>query len=433
VAITFDQFFWSLSQQESGGNYGAVGIWTGGDRAYGKFQIMGNSIPGWTKAYYGKALTPQQFLNNPAAQEATARGRLQSYWNRYGGARGAAAAWYGGEGNAHNDMSTKSQYGGPSIKDYVDQIISRAGGAPSGGGEVTKVGSLTVPKLDAAELAEQYGFTSAFLNSNSELKKLFQQAVKEGMSTDKFSAKLKDTSWFKNNSESQRKFLVLKFTDPATANSQYDQAKTNARVIAEKMGIRDKWTDKYVQNAAYQMVSRGWSEAQVRNYLGQYINLDKNVHQGEAGEIWNELASYQYSMGVQMSGDWFAQATRSTIRGLSSIQDYKNLIQNQAAAQFPQWSKQINSGQTVADIAQPYMQSMSQILELPAGSVNLFDPTIKSSLNWTNPATAKKEAMPLWQYENTLRQDPRWKKTTNAQNSLMQVGHQVLADFGVKY
>jgi hypothetical protein len=42
-------------------------------------------------------------------------------------------------------------------------------------------------------------------------------------------------------------------------------------------------------------------------------------------------------------------------------------------------------------------------------------------------------AKPLWQFENELRSDPRWKKTQNAQDSLMQVGHQVLADFGLKY
>ncbi|HEY6022254.1 MAG TPA: hypothetical protein VIY48_21015 [Candidatus Paceibacterota bacterium] len=430
MAVTFEQFFWSIAQQESGSNYGALGVWTGGDRAYGKYQVMGNNVPGWTKAYYGKSLTPQQFLNNPSAQEAVARGKLQSYFNKYG-ARGAAAAWY--SGNPNMSESTRSQYGGPSVKSYVDQVISRAGGAPSDAGGVTKVGSLTVPTLSAAELAEEYGFTSAFLNSNGELKRLFNQAVKEGMNATKFAAKLKNTDWWKTHSDSEKKYLTLKYTDPATAKASYSQAEVTARAIAEKMGIRDQWTDKYVSQAAYNLVAKGWNESQVRNYLGQYINLDKNVHQGEAGEIWNELAQYQYSMGVEMSGDWFAKATRSTVRGLSSIQDYKNLILNQAAAQFPQWSKQLNAGQTVADIAQPYMQSMAQILELPGGSVNLFDPTVKSALNWTNPATAKKEAMPLWQYENTLRNDPRWKKTTNAQNSLMQVGHQVLADFGVKY
>jgi hypothetical protein len=79
------------------------------------------------------------------------------------------------------------------------------------------------------------------------------------------------------------------------------------------------------------------------------------------------------------------------------------------------------------------MQSMSQILELPQGSINLFDPTIKQALDYKNPTTLQSEAKPLWQFENEIRNDPRWRKTQNAQNSIMQVAHQVLADFGVKY
>ena len=115
------------------------------------------------------------------------------------------------------------------------------------------------------------------------------------------------------------------------------------------------------------------------------------------------------------------------------MQDMKSQILNKAKASFPQWTKQLEGGQTVADIASPYLQSMSEILELPPGSVNLFDTTVKKALNYTNPGTLAKEAKPLWQFENELRADPRWRKTKNAQDSLFQVGHQVLADFGFKY
>jgi hypothetical protein len=78
------------------------------------------------------------------------------------------------------------------------------------------------------------------------------------------------------------------------------------------------------------------------------------------------------------------------------------------------------------------MQSMSQILELPAGSINLFDPTIKSALQAKDKATGANAVKPIWQFENDLRSDSRWKSTQNAQNSMMQVAHQVLSDFGVK-
>lgn len=56
---------------ESGGRYDAIGPRTkSGDRAYGKYQVMGSNLPQWTQAALGKVLTPDQFLADPNAQEA---------------------------------------------------------------------------------------------------------------------------------------------------------------------------------------------------------------------------------------------------------------------------------------------------------------------------------------------------------------------------
>lgn len=434
MSITFEQFFSAIVEQESGGSYSAIGPQTSYGHAYGKYQVLGSNIPGWTKKYYGKSLTPQQFLSNHAAQDAVARGVLKSYWNKYG-ARGAAAAWYGGPGSAHLDQSTRPQQGGPSIKGYVDSVMANAAKYPAGGGSaLSTTGGGAVPKLSDQELAEQYGFASSFLNSNPELKDLFKQAVKDTWSTDKFQAKLRNTKWWKTHSKDEREWLMQLKTDPATAKQTMSQANTHVMQLANQMGmVMTADAKKKLQTAAYNMVAKGWDDSQLRNYIGQYVYFNNGNAQGEGGETMQQLKEYAYSMGVNMSGKWYADNTRLVLRGMASVQDFKNDIMNKAKAQFPQWNKQIDAGQTVADIANPYMQSMSQILELPSGSINLFDPTIKKALNYTNPGNLQKEAKPLWQFENELRADPRWKKTKNAQDSLFQVGHQVLADFGFKY
>jgi hypothetical protein len=434
VAITFEQFFSAIVEQESGGNYKAVGVQTRYGRAYGKYQVLDSNIPNWTKKYYGKSLTPQQFLNNPRAQDAVARGVLQSYFNRYG-ARGAAAAWYGGPGSAHLDQSTAPQQGGPSIKGYVDNVMKNAAKYPPGGSSDNfSTGSSATPKLSSAELAEQYGFVSSFLNSNKELKNLFQDAVAGGWSADKFQAKLRNTKWWKSHSKDEREWLLQLKADPATAKQEMSQAKVKIKQLANQMGmVMTKDIQKYLDKAAYNMVALGWDESQLRYYLGQYVSFKGETLQGEGGEAINEMREYAYSMGVQLGDTWYTDRARNILRGVATIQDYKSEIMNKAKASFPQWTKQIEAGQSVADIASPYMQSMAQILELPQGSVNLFDSTIKKALNYTNPGNLQKEAKPLWQFENELRSDPRWKKTKNAQDSLFQVGHQVLADFGFKY
>lgn len=125
-------------------------------------------------------------------------------------------------------------------------------------------------------------------------------------------------------------------------------------------------------------------------------------------------------------------ASRNVISGLATQQDFESQLRNQAKAAYSFWSKQIDAGQSVSDLASPYTQTMSQLLELPPGSVNLFDPTIKLALQHRDN-TGKSIVKPLWEFENEIRNDPRWKKTNNAQNSMMQVAHQVLSDFGVTY
>ena len=61
----------AISGIESGGNYSALGPKTkSGDQAYGKYQVMGANIPQWSQEALGKPLTPDQFLADPAAQDA---------------------------------------------------------------------------------------------------------------------------------------------------------------------------------------------------------------------------------------------------------------------------------------------------------------------------------------------------------------------------
>jgi cell wall-associated NlpC family hydrolase len=118
----FNSFFQAIAGQESGGNYNAINPSTG---AMGKYQILPGNIPGWSAAYLGVSWTPQEFLNDPAKQDALARAVLGNYYQQYG-PRGAAAAWYSGNPALANDYSSQSN--GPSIGDYVDQVMARTTG-----------------------------------------------------------------------------------------------------------------------------------------------------------------------------------------------------------------------------------------------------------------------------------------------------------------
>lgn len=115
--------------KESGGNYNAVNPDSG---ALGIGQVMPENVGPWTQKYLGKTLTPQQFLNDRAAQDAVVNGRFNDMLKDQAAAgfsgeqmiRRAAAVWYSGQAKLWND--TKPQYSKgrryPSIAEYTQAI-----------------------------------------------------------------------------------------------------------------------------------------------------------------------------------------------------------------------------------------------------------------------------------------------------------------------
>lgn len=284
------------------------------------------------------------------------------------------------------------------------------------------------------ELAEEYGFVLGLINSDKSLKDLFEKAQKKKYSADKFQAELRDTTWFKTHSQTEQQFLVKQFGDPASAKQEFSAAKLHVTQLGAQLGITwDAANKKRLESWAYNAAAKGWTDEQLRYEMGKYISFANDNWNGQGGETQEKLRDFAYNMGVKMSDSWYDNASRAIVRGVGVEQTFQSEIRKQAKALFPQWSKEIDAGHSVADIANPYLSSMSQILELAPGSINLFDPTVTKALQYKDPKTGVNAAKPLWQFEADLRNDPRWKQTQNAQNTMMQTTHQILADFGLKY
>jgi hypothetical protein len=120
-----DRFGRAIAGIESGGKYDLTGpVTKSGDRAYGKYQIMGNNIPDWSRAALGTAMTPQQFLADPNAQEAVFKHRFGQYVDKYG-PTGAAKAWFAGEGGMNNPNA--SDLYGTTVASYARRFNAGLG------------------------------------------------------------------------------------------------------------------------------------------------------------------------------------------------------------------------------------------------------------------------------------------------------------------
>jgi hypothetical protein len=288
----------------------------------------------------------------------------------------------------------------------------------------------TTPNLDANTLANEYGMTAAMLQAYPELNALFQQAVAGQWDAAKFTAELQNTQWFQTMPDTTRKAITMQYTDPASYAKLWGDTQVHIQQLAGAMGVNPyDWGT--IQQVAAKVIFNGWSDEQARTELGLHLNFGNGgMVGGSAGVTMQNLNTYAYQMGIKNSDDWTRQQVINISRGLGTEQDAKNAIMQQAEAQFPQYADQIKAGQTVDSLAAPYTQSMTQILEIPAGQVNLFDPTIRNAMSYKNP-NGSGSAEPLWQFQNGLRQDPRWGQTQNAQDAAMGTAHKVLQDFGL--
>jgi hypothetical protein len=110
----------SIGKFESGGKYTALGPWTKkGDRAYGKYQVMGNNIPVWSREALGYSVTPEQFLSNPQIQDQIAHHKMSQYYNKYGNVNDVASLWFSGRparGNNSKDIL------GTSVPQYIAAV-----------------------------------------------------------------------------------------------------------------------------------------------------------------------------------------------------------------------------------------------------------------------------------------------------------------------
>ena len=138
----------AISGIESGGNYAATGpVTRTGDRAYGKYQVMGANVGPWTKEVLGQAMTPQQFLADPQAQDAVFNAKFGQYAQKYG-PEGAARAWFAGESGMNNPNARDQN--GTTVQGYANKFDAAMAGQgqpamPGAAAPATKVPATSAP------------------------------------------------------------------------------------------------------------------------------------------------------------------------------------------------------------------------------------------------------------------------------------------------
>ncbi|MDP9611546.1 hypothetical protein [Streptomyces demainii] len=228
--------------------------------------------------------------------------------------------------------------------------------------------------------------------------------------------------------------MTTKYTDPATFNQNWKNAQYKINQLAVQVGVgnlinRRGQSSALLKEAIYNSLALGWSDARIKDWLGSRAKVNDGIMWGEAGEAWDKLHEIAYLNGMKYSTDWYKRNAVGIASGKGTIETVEDHIRSQAAARFKNFANQIKAGQNAMDLAAPYIKSLSTLLEIPETDVDLFEKHIYNAMAGDHAG----QNFPLWQFENYVRNDPRWKKTNNARESMMTVARQVAKDFGMAY
>lgn len=309
---------------------------------------------------------------------------------------------------------------------------SRGGGTPSPPRE-RPAPKEEEKKLSLDELAAQYGYAAAFFKSNSELKKLIQQAVKEQWSTAKFQAKFQATKWYRRHTASARTWLELEARDPKEADRRVSEQLRAIRNEANQLGIvLSKGRAKKMAREALMM---GWSAQLITDAIVEEFKYAPGETRGAAATMETFIKDTAADYGVRVSdgrvGNWLTK----TLRGDFTEDNLTDFITDMARSRYPGLANYFDQGLTTADVAEPYRQSYSQLLEVAFDTVDLFDPLVQKALQGTRKAAAKQgeppEIQSLYEFERDVRKDSRWQFTKNARKSTLDTTIGILRDWGI--
>lgn len=307
----------------------------------------------------------------------------------------------------------------------------------NGDGEVTKeekqAWKATQPdRVSREELAENYDFALSVIFANKELRDLFLEAFNDRSgqwTADRFQAALKNTDWWKKGKYWRDAFYIEK-----EGIEWEEQTKTARRVIsarANELGVTLSEGD--LKRLARQYLYEGWFDGPRSAFLDDALT----EFMGEAPGVGDQdyaaelrAMAFQYGIEKMLDESWYANAVRSLTRRETTMERLMAEIREKAKSKYPALSKMIDNGESVRSSMKGYLGSMASILELDEGLIDLDDPTLRQVLTAQNGEDGLPALMTLYDFEASLRKDPRWQRTKNGRQTIVNTAQSFLQSLG---
>jgi len=173
----------------------------------------------------------------------------------------------------------------------------------------------------------------------------------------------------------------------------------------------------------------------LNKYLKQYANDQlaavalgdpkaiANINRGSFGITYTTLKNAYANNGIPMNVGELGRLSVESSLNPKVLESNINLINLQAKTYYPALADKIDKGFTVKQLLSPYLNSRANILEEDADGIDLKE--------LQDVAKDPKGLMGLYDYEVSLRKNPKWRFTKNAQDSLGSLGRDLTKMFGL--
>jgi hypothetical protein len=153
---------------------------------------------------------------------------------------------------------------------------------------------------------------------------------------------------------------------------------------------------------------------------------------GTFDQAVTRLRDFALNNGIDLTEDYIGKTSQQIATGQTTIDTVLgDLRDTHVARAYPGFSKQIMAGQDVRTIADPYIAKMANILEVDPNTVSLSDPTLAKALQAVDDK-GHPASVPLWQFDQMLKQDSRWQYTNNAWKDVGDQAMQIAQMFGIQ-
>lgn len=287
--------------------------------------------------------------------------------------------------------------------------------------------------ISVEEAMGAYGYVYTIANAIPELRTILQSSIAAGDTADNLTAKIESSSWWMQNADTARNLAVQAASEPGTYAQNLANAKNLVSLKAQQLGRT--LNDGTLTALALQTLTSNasWDDSvlsQAVTKAGSFASEGlPDTYAGTAAQMQTHMNQVAESYGIPITdsqmGTWIGRVQS----GADSLDGFESLVKARAKASYPQFADQIDAGQTVRDIADPYISTMAQTLEIPETSITLKDSYVQKALGQRNPdGTATSQ--PLWKFQQDLKRDPRYDQTTQAKTDAFTTLAHIGKDWG---